>query len=446
VEGARVIKRGVRFLESRVGSSGFVKKSLDYVFPDHWSFLLGEIALYCFLVLVATGIYLTFFFEPSYAHVVYHGSYAPLRGTTMTEAYRSTVDLSYRWKAGLLIRQTHHWAANVFIAAIVMHVFRIFLTGAFRKPRDLNVWIGTTMLALAVLEGYAGYSLPDDLLSGMGLAIGYSVALSVPVIGAWLATAIWGGAFPGSDAFIGRLYIVHVLIVPVVIGALITVHLAIIVRQKHAQFRGPGRTERNVVGLRLWPAYALRSVGLLLAVTGVLLLLGGLIQINPIWQWGPFEPYLATNGAQPDWYLGWLLGALRLMPGWELHIGSYTLLPNPFFGGLLFPLAAFALLYLWPSVERRRTRDDRRHDLLDAPSDAPRRTAAICAATAVVGVVFLAGSADRIAVATHISYVTQIWILRVAVFVLPIAVYYLVRGICFELQERRRVTSVESGV
>jgi ubiquinol-cytochrome c reductase cytochrome b subunit len=223
------------------------------------------------------------------------------------------------------------------------------------------------------------------------------------------------------------------------------VHLAIIVRQKHAQFRGPGRTERNVVGLRLWPAYALRSVGLLLAVTGVLLLLGGLIQINPIWQWGPFEPYLATNGAQPDWYLGWLLGALRLMPGWELHIGSYTLLPNPFFGGMLFPLAAFALICLWPSVERRRTGDDCRHDLLDAPSDAPRRTAAICAATAVVGVVFLAGSADRIAVAVHISYVTQIWILRVAVFVLPVAVYYVVRGICFELQERGRVTPVEPG-
>ena len=440
-----MIKRGVRFLESRVGSSGLVKKTLNYVFPDHWSFLLGEIALYCFLVLVATGIYLTFFFEPSYAHVVYHGAYAPLRGTTMTEAYRSTVDLSYRWKAGLLIRQTHHWAANVFIAAIVMHLFRIFLTGAFRKPRDLNAWIGTAMLALAVFEGYAGYSLPDDLLSGMGLAIGYSVALSVPVIGAWLATAIWGGAFPGSDTFVDRLFIVHVLIVPVVIGALITMHLAIIVRQRHAQFRGPGRTERNVVGLRLWPAYALRSGGLLLAVTGVLFLLGGLIQINPIWQWGPFEPYLATNGAQPDWYLGWLLGALRLMPGWELHIGSYTLLPNPFFGGMLFPLAAFALICLWPSVERRRTGDDCRHDLLDAPSDAPRRTAAICAATAVVGVVFLAGSADRIAVAVHISYVTQIWILRVAVFVLPVAVYYVVRGICFELQERGRVTPVEPG-
>ena len=439
-----MIQRGVRFLESRVGSSGLVKKALDYVFPDHWSFLLGEIALYCFLILVATGVYLTFFFEPSYARVVYEGSYAPLRGTSMTEAYRSTVDLSYRWKAGLLMRQTHHWAANVFIAAIVMHLFRIFLTGAFRKPRDLNAWIGTTMLALAVFEGYAGYSLPDDLLSGMGLAIGYSVALSVPVVGAWLAVALWGGEFPGGNAFVDRLFIVHVLVLPIAIGPLIALHLAIVVRQKHTQFRGPGRTERNVVGLRLWPAYAFRSLALLLAVTGVLLLLGGLVQINPVWQWGPFEPYLATNGAQPDWYLGWLLGALRLMPGWELHVGSYTPIPNAFFGGLLFPLLAFGLLYLWPVLERRRTGDDERHDLLDAPSDAPRRTAAICAATAFVAVVFLAGSADRIAVTLRISYALQIWILRGAALALPVAVYYLVRGICCELQERRRVTSGES--
>ena len=217
-------------------------------------------------------------------------------------------------------------------------------------------------------------------------------------------------------------------------------HLAIIVRQKHTQFRGPGRTERNVVGLRLWPAYAFRSCGLLLAVVGVLLLLGGLVQINPVWLWGPFEPYLATNGAQPDWYLGWLLGALRLMPGWELHVGSYTPVPNPFFGGVLFPLVAFGTLYLWPALERRRTGDDARHDLLDAPSDAPRRTAAICAFATLVAVVFLAGSADRIAVVVHVSYVTQIWLLRIAVLALPPAVYYLVRAVCFELQERGRVT------
>jgi quinol---cytochrome-c reductase cytochrome b subunit len=433
-----VIKRSVRFLESRLGTSGLAKKTLDYIFPDHWSFLLGEIALYCFLVLVGTGVYLTLFFKPSYSHIVYTGDYAPLRGTKMTEAFRSTLDISLRWKAGLLIRQTHHWAANIFIAAIVMHLFRVFLTGAFRKPRDINAWIGVTMLALAVVEGYAGYSLPDDLLSGMGLAIGYSVALSIPVIGAWIGTGIWGGQFPGSEVFIDRLFIAHVLIIPVALAGLITMHLAVIMRQKHSQFRGPGKTERNVVGLPLWPAYAFRSIGLMLGVTGVLFLLGGLIQINPIWQWGPFEPYLATNGAQPDWYLGWLLGALRLMPGWDLHVGGYTLVPNPFFGGVLFPLVCFGLLYLWPWLERRRTGDDARHDLLDNPSDAPRRTAAICAFTALVGVVFLTGSADRIAVQIHVSYLTQIWIMRGALFVLPVVVYFVVKAMCLELQDRAR--------
>lgn len=431
-----IARSAIRLVESRLGGASFLRKGLDYVFPDHWSFLLGEIALYCFMVLVATGIYLTFFFDPSYAHVVYHGQYAPLRGTEMTEAFRSTLDISYRWKAGLLIRQTHHWAANVFIAAIVLHVFRIFLTGAFRKPRDLNAAVGVTLLGLAVLEGFAGYSLPDDLLSGMGLAIGYSVALSVPVVGAWLGTGIWGGQFPGSETFIDRLFITHVLIVPVAIAALISVHLAIIVRQKHSQFPGPGRTERNVVGLRLWPAYAFRSIGMSLSVAAVLVLLGGLVQINPIWQWGPFEPWLATNGAQPDWYLGWLLGALRLMPGWELHIGSYTPIPNSFFGGLLFPTAAFGLLYLWPMLERRRTGDDARHDLLDRPRDAPRRTAAIAAFATVVAVVFLTGSSDRIAVQLHISYVGQIWFYRVALVVAPLLVYRLTKTICLELRVR----------
>ena len=327
-----------------------------------------------------------------------------------------------------------------------MHLFRIFLTGAFRKPRDLNAWIGTTMLALAVFEGYAGYSLPDDLLSGMGLAIGYSVALSVPVVGAWLATAIWGGAFPGSDAFIGRLYIVHVLIIPVVIGALITMHLAIIVRQKHAQFRGPGRTERNVVGS---PALARVCPALGRATAR------GDGRAVPARRADPDQPDLAV-------------GAVRAVPRDERRAAG--LVPGLAARGAAADARVGAAHRLATRCSRTRssaacssrwrrsrcstcgrrsngvvTGDDRRHDLLDAPSDAPRRTAAICAATAVVGVVFLAGSADRIAVAVHISYVTQIWILRVAVFVLPVAVYYLVRGICFELQERGRVTPVEPG-
>ena len=298
-----------------------IKWALRYVFPDHWSFLLGEIALYAFIVLVGTGIFLTLYYIPSDSQVIYHGSVRAAaaasrcpRPTARCSTSRSNVP------AGLLIRQVHHWAADVFIAAIVLHLMRIFFTGAYRKPRDLNYFIGLTMLMLAILEGFAGYSLVDDLLSGMGLAIAYcGRAVDPAASAAQLGHADLGRPVPRQRArFLPRLEIVHVLLIPVALAVLITVHLAMIMRQHHSQFPGPGRRERNVVGTPMWPAYALRSIGLLLAVAGVLFLLGGLIQINPIWQWGPYHPYLSENGAQPDWYIGWLIGALRLMPNWEL--------------------------------------------------------------------------------------------------------------------------------
>jgi quinol---cytochrome-c reductase cytochrome b subunit len=431
-----VVRRAVHALDERIGSSPLLKKALRYVFPDHWSFLLGEIALYSFVVLVATGIYLTLFFEPSTATTVYHGPYEPLQGFEMSKAYSSTLDLSFTVPAGLLFRQTHHWAALVFLVAIVVHLMRVFFTGAFRKPRDLNWLIGVTLLGFAILEGFLGYSLIDDLLSGMGLAIAYSVAMSLPLVGASFAFLVWGGEFPGADSFEPRLFIAHVLIVPVILAGLIAAHLAIIVRQKHSQFPGPGHTERNVVGIPMWPGYALRSIGLLLAVAGVLFLLGGLIQINPIWQWGPYEIWQATNGAQPDWYMGWLIGALRIMPPLEIHPFGYTIAPNPFFGGALFPAIVFATLYLWPAIERRLTRDLVRHDLLERPRDNPWRTAVGVAFFTWVFTVFAAGSSDRVFVNLGIPYSGQVWFFRVAVFVLPPIAFLLTRRICRELRDR----------
>jgi ubiquinol-cytochrome c reductase cytochrome b subunit len=429
-----VIRRSVGWLDQRVGTSPALKKALRFVFPDHWSFMLGEIALYSFVVLVATGVFLTFFYEPSHTHVVYNGSYQPLHGLPMSSAYRSVVDLSFDVPAGLLIRQTHHWAADVFIVAIVLHLFRIFFTGAFRKPRDINFYIGLTMLTLAVVEGYAGYSLVDDLLSGQGFAIGYSTAMSIPIAGGPLAFLIWGGQFPGSDTFFTRLLIVHALIFPVAIATLIVIHLAIIVRQHHSDFPGPGRRQDNVVGTPLWPGYALRSIGLLLATAAVLFLLGGLIQINPIWEWGPYETYLSTNGAQPDWYLGWLIGALRLMPNWEPHIGNFTIVPNPFWGGLLFPTAVFAFLFAWPSLERRFSGDHRIHHLLDRPRDNPLRTAVGAGFATWVFAAFFSGSTDRIFFRLGISYVGQVWFWRVAGWIAPFVVFYIVKRICEELR------------
>jgi ubiquinol-cytochrome c reductase cytochrome b subunit len=428
-----VIRRSVRFLDQRAGTGSVLGKALRYVFPDHWTFLFGEIALYSFLILVATGIYLTLFFEPSSSQLVYHGSYAPLHGQEMSKAYASALDLSFEVRAGLLIRQVHHWTALVFLAAIVLHLMRIFFTGAYRKPRDLNYYVGLTMLTLAVVEGYAGYSLLDDLLSGMGLAIGNAVALSVPGIGGQLGTLIWGGRFPGTDAFFSRLYIAHVLIFPVLIGSLMALHLALIAIPKHTQFRGRRRSEANVIGTPMWPGYALRSLGLFFCVAAVLFALGGLVQINPIWQWGPYEPYLGTNGAQPDWYLGWLIGALRLMPHFDLVIGDYTLIPNPFWGGVLFPAVVFGFLYAWPAIERRLEGDRAQHNLLDRPRDNPWRTALGMALLTWVFLTFMAGSADRVDVLFGIPYSRQIWIYRVIVWVGPLVVGAIAKRVCEEL-------------
>jgi ubiquinol-cytochrome c reductase cytochrome b subunit len=425
-----VIRRVVRFVDQRSGSAPFIRKALRYVFPDHWSFLLGEVALYSFVVLVVTGIYLTLFFEPSLAKVQYHGSYVPLQGMEMSEAYRSAVDLSFKVKAGLLLRQTHHWAADVFVAAIVLHVLRIFFTGAFRKPRDLTYFVGLAMLLVALLEGYLGYSMVDDLLSGMGLAIGYAVAMSIPFVGANLAALIWGGPFPGTHAFESRMYVLHVFVLPILIGTLIVVHLALVAARHHTQFASRRATARKVVGIPTFPGYAPRSIGLALAVAAVLFLLGGLVQINPIWIWGPYQVADATNGAQPDWYLGWLIGALRLVPSFDITIGNYTLVPNAFWGGAAFPIVVFIILALWPWAERRVTGDHGFHNLLDRPRDAPWRTALGAALVTWVFLIFFAGSGDRIFVTFGLSYSLQIWIFRVLVVVAPAVVLVVTKRVC----------------
>jgi ubiquinol-cytochrome c reductase cytochrome b subunit len=437
-----VIRGLVHRLDERTASSPFLKKALRYVFPDHWSFLLGEVALYAFIVLVATGVYLTFFFEPSTNVVVYHGEYAPLQGQQMTEAYRSVLDISLNVKAGLLIRQTHHWAANVFVAAIVLHLLRIFFTGAFRKPRELTYLIGVLMLFLALIEGYVGYSLADDLLSGMGLAIGYSVAMAIPFVGANLALLIWGGPFPGDASFWPRMYIAHVFIFPILIGLLLSLHLVLVASRHHTQFRERWTTEKRVRGTPAFPGQAPRSLGLMSAVAALLFLLGGLVQINPIWLWGPYHVSDATNGAQPDWYLGWLIGALRLMPGFDVTIGDYTLVPNPFWGGVLVPLIVFFFLVSWPFLERKVTGDRAFHNLLDRPRDAPWRTAIGAAFTTWVFLIFLAGAADRATVFFGISYTAQIWAFRILVWVVPVLVLFATRRACLELLRIERTSAV----
>ena len=435
-----MIRRFVRYLDTRTSTTPVVRKALRYVFPDHWSFLLGEVALYAFMILVATGVYLTFFFVDSTRQVTYHGPYVPLQGQHMSEAYRSVVDISTTVKAGLLIRQTHHWAANVFIAAIVLHLFRVFFTGAYRKPRGLIYVIGVTMLMLSLLEAYLGYSLVDDLLSGMGLVIGYSVGLSIPFVGGNLMAWLFHGPFPGQGSLWPRMYIAHVLLFPILIGGLLMAHLLLVAMRHHTQFRRTAaESEHTVRGIPTWPGQAPRSLGLLFGTAGVLFLLGGLVQINPIWLWGPYHTYESTNGAQPDWYLGWLIGGLRLMPGFDVVVGKYTLVPSPFWGGALFPLLVFGFLYLWPWIERKANGDDAFHNLLEQPRDNPMRTAIGVGVVSWVLLVFIAGSSDRVYVWLNVPYTSQIDVYRVLVFTLPLVAAAIAYRMCEALVAGEKV-------
>lgn len=438
------IKDPVRFIDERTASAPLLRKGLRYLFPDHWSFLLGEVALYSFIVLIATGIYLTLFFDDSTAKTVYHGPYIPLDGQTMSAAYKSVVDISFSVPAGLLVRQTHHWAADVFVAVMVIHLMRVFFTGAFRKPRELIWIIGLLLLFTSLLEGYLGYSLGDDLLSGMGLQIGNGVGLSIPIIGGPLMLLIFGARFPpGGPHFWGRMYIAHVFLFPLLLATLIGIHLLLIMARHHTQFRESRRhTNRRIIGVPLFPGQTPRSLGLMFFVAAVLFLLGGLIQINPVWQWGPFEPWYATNGAQPDWYLGWLIGALRLMPSFDVTVGHFTLIPNPFWGGVLFPVFVLAVLASFPWIERKLTGDHRVHNLADRPRDAPNRTAFGVALLSWVFLIFAFGAADRIFVLWGLSYNTQLYIFRIGIWVVPVVLFLVVRRLCRELRFADRIEEV----
>jgi ubiquinol-cytochrome c reductase cytochrome b subunit len=428
---ANPVDRAFRFVDDRLGISRFTRKALTKIFPDHWSFMIGEIAMYCLVILIVTGIYLTFFFVPASEEVIYDGAYAPLRGVEMTQAYASTLDISFEVRAGLVMRQMHHWAALVFVAAIVMHLCRVFFTGAFRRPRELNWIVGVTLLVLAILNGFFGYSLLDDLLSGTGVRVAYSIALSVPVAGTWVAFLVFGGEFPNTE-FITRFYILHVLIVPALIVGLLGAHLAMVWRQKHTQFRGAGRTEDNIVGSRLWPQYAAKSAALFLLVAAVLALLGGLAQINPVWLYGPYkatQAAAATSGSQPDWYMGWVDGALRIMPAWEIRVFGHTV-ANPFFPGVLMPGLTFGVLYAWPFLERRFTRDREPHNLLDRPRDAPLRTALGAATLAFYGILLLAGGNDVLAGIFRIAPEDITLAFRVLIVAVPLVVFFVTRSVC----------------
>src|SRR4051812_49586996 len=434
-------------VDDRLIVAGPLRRTLNKVFPDHWSFLLGEIALYSFIVLLLSGTYLTFFFDASMKEVVYDGSYAPLRGVDMSAAYESTLNMVFDVRGALMIRQMHHWAALLFVASICVHLLRIFFTGAFRRPRETNWFIGIVLLTLALLEGFAGYTLPDDLLSGTGLRIFSAVFLSIPVIGTWIYFTVFGGDFPG-ELIIGRLYIIHVLIIPAVLLALIALHLLILVKQKHTQFPGAGRTEHNVVGNRLFPTFAGKATALLFIVFGLCAALGGLVQINPIWLFGPYNPAQVSAGSQPDWYIGFVDGGARFSPPWEIDLWGYHI-PPVLWGALGIPGILFGFLALYPIIERKLTGDTASHHLLQRPRDVPVRTSLGVMAITAYTVLWISGGNDVIADKFDISLNAMTWFGRIGFIVLPPIVYWITYRLCLGLEKHDREVlehGIETGV
>ncbi len=430
------VGRAGAFFDDRYKIARASRPFLNKVFPNHWTFMMGEIALYSFIVLLLTGTYLTFFFDPSSAETVYHGRYLPMQGIPMSRAYASTLNISFDVRGGLIIRQIHHWAALLFLAAMLIHMCRVFVTGAFRKPRELTWLIGLSMLGLGLLEGFVGYSLPDDLLSGTGLRIADAIILSVPVIGTWASFLIFGGPFPG-DMWIGRFYITHVLLLPALLIVLISLHLTLVVRQKHTQFPAHGHTEQTVTGERVYPIYAAKAGGFFFIVFGVLAALGGLAQINPIWLYGPYNPAAVSAGSQPDWYLMFLDGSTRLMPSWEIRLGGHTV-PPLFWPTVVLPTILFVVAGAYPFIEARMTHDRARHHLLQRPRDVPVRTSLGAMAVTFYLVLFLSGANDLIAHAFDISLNAMTWGGRILLLILPPTAYALTYRICIGLQRHDR--------
>ena len=434
-------------IDSRYHPSAAVRRQLNKVFPTHWSFLLGEIAMYSFIVLLLTGVWLTLFFDPSMSHVTYDGVYQPLRGVGMSRAYETALDISFEIRGGLFVRQVHHWAALLFAASIMVHLARIFFTGAFRRPREANWVIGSLLLILAMFEGFFGYSLPDDLLSGTGIRAALSgITMGIPVVGTWMHWALFGGDFPG-EILIPRLYALHILLIPGIILALIGVHLALVWFQKHTQFPGPGRTETNVVGVRVMPVFAVKSGAFFAVTVGILGLMGGLLQINPIWVLGPYKPSQVSAGSQPDFYMMWTDGLIRLWPAWEFYPFGHTI-PQGVWVAVGMGVI-FMLLIAYPFLEKKFSGDDAHHNLLQRPRDAPTRTAIGAAAISLYILLTFACMNDIIALKFHISLNATTWMGRIGLIIVPPLAYFIAYRWALGLQRSDRMVlehGIETGI
>jgi len=447
--GPSAVQKALDEADIRYHGARPLRTALNKVFPSHWSFMLGEAALYSFIVLLLSGVYLTLFFDASMAETVYNGVYEKLRGVPMSMAFASTLNISFDVRGGLLIRQIHHWAALLFVFAMMLHMMRVFFTGAFRKPREVNWIIGVLLLVLGMAEGFLGYSLPDDLLSGTGLRAVSAFILSIPVIGTWMHWAVFGGDYPG-EIIIPRFYSLHILLIPGIFLALIAVHVALVWFQKHTQFAAPRATENNVIGLRVLPSFAAKGGGFFAVVFGIIAVMGGIFQINPVWNLGPYNPAQVSAGVQPDFYMGFLDGLVRVWPAWEIrNLFGHYMVPAVFFPSILAATLFMILVLVYPFIEKAFTKDNVIHNLLQRPRDVPVRTALGAAFLAFYILNLINGANDLFALKLDISLNVMTWIGRIGSIILPVVTYVVTYRLCLGLQHSDRAVlehGVETGI
>lgn len=413
-----LVDRLFDMLDERVAHRHVGEAASRKIFPSHWSFLLGEVALISFLVLVGTGIFLTMFYVPSAEQTVYEGSSAVHQGRELPEAYESVVRLTHDVNAGLLVRRVHRAASHLFIFATLAHFARIVLTGAFQRPREPNYHIGLALLLLAVATGWVGHNLPLDTLAVTSYRIFYAMALSVPWVGDPVALWIFGGEFPTTQ-MISRFFSVHVLWLPLTITGVITLHMLLVLRQQHTQAPEEGVDgQTTVVGEPLWPWQAVTTMVLFLLVVGILAASAVLVPWSDVDYVGPYRLGSVVNQSHPDWFLIWVEGLLRLVPAFELDLLGATW-TQVFVVGTAVPLLVVALLFAYPWIERRTVGPTGNVHVLDHPLDVPFRAGMVAFSVTFFLVATVAGAHDVVARLLFAPIELVTWVLQAAILVLP---------------------------
>ena len=433
-------------LDARLGVRNDIRATANKVFPSNWSFLLGEVAVFALVILVLTGIFLTFFYRPNVEPVVYNGSNPVFVGRELPAAFESIVRLSSDVNAGLLFRRLHRGASHLFIASIVLHMLRILFTGAFRRPREINYFIGLALLTLAIGAGFTGYSLPYDSLAGTGIRIAYSELLSLPLIGDRVAFWIFGGAFPTGD-IVPRFFVIHVMLLPAAIIGAVTVHLLIVYRQKHTQFPRLGVDGHNLVlGKPLWPLQFAESATLLLWCGGLLAAAAVLIPWSDVSLLGPYTPGAVGNNAQPDWFMFWLEGMLRIFPPLEFRLPPGIVISGPFVAGIVLPGLIFTFLGVYPFLEKRVYNLEGEWHVLQNPLEIPLRAGTMLGF--FVGLLILSAAATNDILSRMFGIPIEIitWMARIGIVVVPPMLAFAIARYSRRRLRRRGLTVPSSEV